>query len=68
MPRSHEVDDQFGTHRVWKNVKHDTAGRHATTSPEDFTARIITALERLTRLPSLIRAFFADPHLRYITA
>ncbi|MDQ3762850.1 MAG: IS630 family transposase [Actinomycetota bacterium] len=52
---------------VWKNVTHDTVGRRATTNPDDFTATIITALERLTRLPQLIRAFFGDPHLRYIT-
>jgi transposase len=53
---------------VWKNVKHDTVGRQATTGPDDFTAKVSTALERLTQLPRLIRAFFGDPHLRYITA
>ena len=53
---------------VWKNVKHDTIGRQATTGPDDFTAKVITALERLTQLSQLIRAFFGDPHLRYITA
>ena len=53
---------------VWKNVKHDTVGRHTTTGPDDFTAKVITALERLTRLPQLIRAFFGDPNLRYITS
>lgn len=53
---------------VWKNVKHDTVGRQATTGPDDFTAKVITALERLTRLPQLIQAFFGDPHLHYITA
>ena len=52
---------------VWKNVKHDTVGRQATTGLDDFTAKVITALERLTRLPQLIRAFFGDPNLRYIT-
>lgn len=52
---------------VWKNVKHDTVGRRATTSLDDFTATIITALERLAQLPQLIRAFFGDPNLRYIT-
>jgi transposase len=53
---------------VWKNVKHDTVGRQATTGLDDFTAKVITALERLTQLPQLIRAFFGDPNLRYITA
>jgi transposase len=52
---------------VWKNVKYDTVGRRATTSLDDFTVIIITALERLTQLPQLIQAFFGDPHLRYIT-
>jgi len=52
---------------VWKNVKHDTVGRQATTGPDDFTAKVIAALERLTQLLQLIRAFFGDPHLRYIT-
>jgi transposase len=52
---------------VWKNVKHDTVDRSVTTGPEDFTTRIITALERLARLPHLIQAFFGDPTLRYIT-
>jgi transposase len=52
---------------VWENVKHDTVGRSATTGPDDFTTKIITALERLTQLPTLIRAFFGDPNLRYIT-
>lgn len=36
---------------VWKNVKHDTVARSATTGPDDFTTKI-TALERLTRLPT----------------
>jgi hypothetical protein len=53
---------------VWKNVKHDTVGRQASTGLDDFTAKVITALERLARLPQLIRAFFGDPNLRYITA
>jgi hypothetical protein len=48
--------------------QHDTVGRQATTGSDDFTAKVITALERLTQLPQLIRAFFGDPHLRYITA
>ncbi|MGH4016288.1 MAG: hypothetical protein ACRDSL_20665 [Pseudonocardiaceae bacterium] len=51
-----------------ENVKHDTVGRHLTTGPDDFTSTVVTALEWLTRLPHLIRAFFGDPNLRYITA
>jgi hypothetical protein len=29
---------------------------------------VVAAIVALTRLPQLIRAFFGDPHLRYITA
>jgi transposase len=65
LPSSPELNpDEW----VWKSIKHDTVGRHVTTGPDDFTAKVITALERLTRLPHLIRAFFGDPNLRYITA
>jgi mutator family transposase len=39
----------------------------ATTSDE-FKAKIISALRRLQRMPKIVRAFFADPDLRYITA
>src|ERR687890_235488 len=53
---------------VWKNVKHDRVGRTSTTGPEDFKAKIIGALRRLQKMPHIVRAFFADPDLRYITA
>ena len=51
---------------VWKNVKHDRVGR--TTGPDDFKAKIIGALRRLQKMPHIVRAFFADPDLRYIAA
>ena len=36
--------------------------------PDDLKAKAIGALRRLQKLPHLVRGFFADPHLRYITA
>src|SRR5919107_3399652 len=52
---------------VWKNVKHDRVGKTAVTSKDDLKATVISALRRLQRLPGLVRGFFADPCLRYIT-
>ncbi len=53
---------------VWKNVKHDRIARAGITSKDDLKAKAIGALRRLQKLPGLVRGFFADPHLRYITA
>jgi transposase len=53
---------------VWKNVKHDRVGRASITGKADFTARVVSALRRLQKLPAVIRSFFADPNLAYITA
>ncbi|MPY81344.1 MAG: IS630 family transposase [Actinophytocola sp.] len=53
---------------VWKNVKHDRVGRTSVTSAEEFKTKIVSALRRLQKMPKLVRAFFADPDLRYITA
>jgi transposase len=53
---------------VWKHVKHDRIGRTSVTSADDLKAKAISALRRLQKLPALVRAFFADPNLRYITA
>jgi transposase len=53
---------------VWKNVKHDRIARAGVTSKDDLKAKAIGALRRLQKLPGLVRGFFADPHLRYITA
>jgi transposase len=52
---------------VWKNVKHDRIGRSSITSADDLKAKAIGALRRLQKLPAIVRAFFADPNLRYIT-
>jgi transposase len=52
---------------VWKNVKADRIGRAGISSAEDLKAKALAALHRLAKLPHLIRGFFADPNLRYIT-
>jgi len=53
---------------VWKNVKADRIARTGVTSAEDLKTKAIGALRRLQKLPQLVRGFFADPHLAYITA
>jgi hypothetical protein len=53
---------------VWKNVKHDRLGRTSVCNAEDLKAKAVAALRRLQRMPHLIRGFFADPNLQYITA
>lgn len=52
---------------VWKNVKHDQLGRRDFTDRAELKTRAIGALRRLQKLPHLVRSFFADPQLRYIT-
>lgn len=56
--------DEWG----WTNVKHDRLARTSATSADEFKNKATAALHRLHRRPHLIRAFFADPNLRYITA
>jgi transposase len=53
---------------VWKNVKHDRIGKTGVTSKDDLKSKAVGSLRRLQKRPGLVRAFFADPHLRYITA
>jgi transposase len=53
---------------VWKHVKRDRIGRAGVTGPEDLKAKALAALHRLQKLPNLVRSFFRDPGLRYITA
>ena len=53
---------------VWKNVKHDRVARTSARTADDFKANVIGALRRLQKLPYLVRAFFADRDLAYITA
>jgi transposase len=53
---------------VWKNVKHDRVGKTGVTSQDDLKSKVISALRRLQKIPALVRGFFRDPHLHYITA
>jgi transposase len=53
---------------VWKHVKHDRLGRAGATGPGDLKAKALAALHRLQKLPHLVRGFFRDPNLHYITA
>ena len=53
---------------VWKHIKHDRIGRAGVTGPKDRKAKALAALHRLQTLPHLVRSFFPDPNLRYITA
>jgi transposase len=53
---------------VWKNVKHDRVGRAGIRDAKDLKAKALAALHRLQKLPHVIRSFFNDPELRYITA
>lgn len=52
---------------VWKNVKHDRVGRSRITGPDQFKALAVAALRRLQRMPHIVRGFFGDPQLAYIT-
>jgi transposase len=52
---------------VWKNVKHDRIGKTGVINKADLKTKAIGALRRLQKIPALVRGFFADPHLRYIT-
>jgi len=52
---------------VWKHVKHDRIGRAGVTGPKDLKAKALAALHRLQKLPEVVRSFFRDPNLRYIT-
>lgn len=53
---------------VWKNIKHDRVGRAQITGPDQFKTLAVAGLRRLQRLPHIVRGFFADPDLAYITA
>ncbi|MGK2855479.1 MAG: IS630 family transposase [Microbacteriaceae bacterium] len=53
---------------VWKNIKHDRVGRTSPKTKDEFIALARAALRRLQRRPGLVRSFFGDPDLAYITA
>lgn len=53
---------------VWNNVKAAKIGRAGITSQHDLRAKAVSALRRLQKMPHLVRGFFRDPNLAYITA
>jgi hypothetical protein len=57
--------DQY---RAPARLHHDRVGRAGVSGPADLKAKALAALHRLQKLPDLVRSFFRDPNLRYITA
>jgi transposase len=53
---------------VWKNVKHDRIGPAGLDDARDLAAKARSAMHRLQKLPEVVRGFFGDPDLAYITA
>ncbi|WP_261556248.1 IS630 family transposase [Frankia tisae] len=51
---------------VWKNVKHDNAGRLVARTVDELRQGIQKAFDRLWAAPEIIRDFFKDPDLEYI--
>jgi len=51
---------------VWKNVKHDNAGRLAARTAAELRAGVTKAVARLQSIPDIILGFFKDPDLAYI--
>lgn len=53
---------------VWKNAKHDGVAPAAVKGPDELKSVMTARLRRLQRLPHIVRGFFGDPDLAYITA
>ena len=51
---------------VWNPLKNHGVGKRAIRSREEFRIAVLGHMRSLQRLPDVIRAFFRDPHLRYI--
>ena len=66
--RPGETDRSKDRNRAPGRLHHDRIGKTGVTSKQDLKSKAIGALRRLQKRPGLVRAFFADPHLRYITA
>lgn len=52
---------------VWNNVKNTRLGRVVSNDSDDLKNKAIGALRRLQKMPELVRSFFRDPDLAYIT-
>jgi len=53
---------------VNKNVKHDRIARAVPMTRDDLKEIAVNALERLKQCPGIVRGFFGDPKLAYISA
>jgi transposase len=53
---------------VWKNIKHDRVGRAIVRSAEELTDKIERAVDRLQATPEIVRSFFRNQDLLYITS
>jgi hypothetical protein len=56
-----------GDEWVWTGVKAAKIGRAGITSQDDLRTKALSALRRLKKMPHLVRRFFRDPQLAYIT-
>jgi hypothetical protein len=54
--------------RAAGRLHHDRVGRTSARNAAEFKNKVIGTLRRLQNKTHIIRAFFADPELRYITA
>lgn len=52
---------------VWKNIKHDHVGKMAARTIDEARNGISKAVSRLVSFPEIVRGFFADPDLAYIS-
>ena len=53
---------------VWNNVKYAGVAPAVAKGPEQMWSVVTGRLRRLQRLPHIVRGFFGDPELAYITA
>ena len=53
---------------VWNNLKAAHVGRASIQRGDDLKAMAISGMHRIQKLPALVRGFFRDPDLAYITA
>lgn len=53
--------------RVWKIVKYDRLDRVQVTGPHQFISTVVRTSKHLQPCTSVLRGFFQDPHLAFIT-
>lgn len=53
---------------VWNYLKNHHVGKATITGPDQFRALVLGTLRRIQKMPALVRSFFGQRELRYITA